>query len=420
MKINLGVYMSTEKKNNIFSVIKNGSITSVPGFYAAACHCGIKGSGKPDLCIIYTPHDTVCSGIFTVNKFMAAPVILTKEQLKKTRNIKAVVVNSGIANALTGKKGYENALKTVEIAGYCLELKKDNIVVASTGVTGKQLPMENIKKGIKKCAVSLSIEGGHSAAEAILTTDLKTKEIAVKIKTKGSRDIIIAGIAKGSGMIEPNMATLLSFITTNIGISPELLDSIILEEAESSFNSITIDGCQSTNDTLLVISNSESGIKINSKKDKYYNEFAEALSFVMKDLSKKLVLDGEGATKLIEINVINAKNKSDAKKLAYIVANSNLVKTAVFGKDLNLGRINAALGSADCDFNPDKVNIYITDVLIVKNGIIKDFDSKYTEKLMKQKEIKFTVDMNDGKDGFRVLTADLSFDYVRINALYRT
>jgi glutamate N-acetyltransferase/amino-acid N-acetyltransferase len=287
-------------------------------------------------------------------------------------------------------------------------------------VTGKQLPMENIKKGIKKCAVSLSIEGGHSAAEAILTTDLKTKEIAVKIKTKGSRDIIIAGIAKGSGMIEPNMATLLSFITTNIGISPELLDSIILEEAESSFNSITIDGCQSTNDTLLVISNSESGIKINSKKDKYYNEFAEALSFVMKDLSKKLVLDGEGATKLIEINVINAKNKSDAKKLAYIVANSNLVKTAVFGKDLNLGRINAALGSADCDFNPDKVNIYITDVLIVKNGIIKDFDSKYTEKLMKQKEIKFTVDMNDGKDGFRVLTADLSFDYVRINALYRT
>jgi glutamate N-acetyltransferase/amino-acid N-acetyltransferase len=412
--------MNTGEKNNFFNIIKNGSVTSVPGFYAAACHCGIKGSGKPDICIIYTPNETTCSGIFTVNKFMAAPVILTKEQLKKTRNIKAVVINSGIANALTGKKGYENALDTVKFAGDCLGLKKDHIVVASTGVTGKQLPMENIKKGIKECAEGLSKKGGHGAAVAILTTDLKTKEIALKIKTDGSRDIIIAGVAKGSGMIEPNMATLLSFITTNIDISPVILDSMILKEAESSFNSITIDGCQSTNDTLLIIANGKSGIKINSKKDKYYDVFLKALSFVMKDLSRKLVMDGEGATKLIEIKVINAKNKSDAKKLAYVVANSNLVKTAVFGKDLNMGRINAALGSAGCDFNPDKVDIYLSDILIVKNGIIEEFNSEHTEKLMKQKEIKFTVDMNEGKYGFKVLTADLSFDYVRINALYRT
>jgi glutamate N-acetyltransferase/amino-acid N-acetyltransferase len=412
--------MITDKKNNVFNIVRNGSITSVPGFYAAASHCGIKGSGKPDICIIYTPYDATCSGIFTVNKFMAAPVILTKEQLKKTRNIKAVVVNSGIANALTGRTGYENALDTVKFAGDCLGLKKDHVVVASTGVTGKQLPMENIKKGIKECAAGLSLKGGHSAAEAILTTDLKTKEIALKIKTDGSRDIMIAGMAKGSGMIEPNMATLLSFITTNIDISPVILDSMILKEAESSFNGITIDGCQSTNDTLIVMANGKSGIKVNSKKDKYYKIFLEALSFVMKDLSRKLVLDGEGATKLIEIEIINAKNKSDAKKLAYVVANSNLVKTAVFGKDLNLGRINAALGSADCDFNPDKVDVYISDILIVKKGIIEEFDNEYTEKLMKQKEIKFTIDMNEGQDGFKVLTADLSFDYVRINALYRT
>jgi glutamate N-acetyltransferase/amino-acid N-acetyltransferase len=168
------------------------------------------------------------------------------------------------------------------------------------------------------------------------------------------------------------------------------------------------------------MANGESSIKINSEKDKYYDVFSEALSFVMKDLSKKLVIDGEGATKLIEIDVIKAKNKNDAKKLAYIVANSNLVKTAVFGKDLNLGRINAALGSADCDFNPDKVDIYISDILIVKNGIIKEFDSGRTKKLMKQKEINFTIDMNEGKDRFKVLTADLSFDYIKINALYRT
>ncbi len=412
--------MDSEKKSNIFSIIKNGSITSVPGLYAAACHCGVKSSGKPDICVIYTPHDTTCSGIFTINKFMAAPVVLTKKKLKKTRNIKAIVVNSGIANALTGKQGYENAVKTVEIASNYLKVGKDNIIVASTGLTGKQLPVENIKKGIKECVSKLSSKGGHNAAEAILTTDLKTKETAVRIKIKGGKDIIIAGMAKGSGMIEPHMATLLSFIAANVNISSKLLDNILLEEACSSFNSITIDGCQSTNDTLVIISNYESGIKISSKKDKYYSEFVKALSFVMKDLAKKLVMDGEGATKLIEISVLNAKSKKDAKELAYVVANSNLFKTAMFGKDLNWGRINTALGSADCDFNPEKVDIYLSNTLIVKSGIKADFNSKYTEKLMKGKEIKFTVDMNCGKEGFKVLTTDLTFDYVRINALYRT
>lgn len=412
--------MNSGKKNGNFSIIKNGSITSVPGLYAAACHCGVKSSGKPDICVIYTPHDTNCSGIFTINKFMAAPVVLTKKKLKKTRNIKAIVVNSGIANALTGKQGYENAVKTVEIASNYLKVGKDNIIVASTGLTGKQLPVENIKKGIKECVSKLSSKGGHNAAEAILTTDLKTKETAVRIKIKGGKDIIIAGMAKGSGMIEPHMATLLSFIAANVNISSKLLDNILLEEACSSFNSITIDGCQSTNDTLVIISNYESGIKISSKKDKYYSEFVKALSFVMKDLAKKLVMDGEGATKLIEISVLNAKSKKDAKELAYVVANSNLFKTAMFGKDLNWGRINTALGSADCDFNPEKVDIYLSNTLIVKSGIKADFNSKYTEKLMKGKEIKFTVDMNCGKEGFKVLTTDLTFDYVRINALYRT
>jgi len=412
--------MDNDKKENIFSIINNGTITSVPGFYAAACHCGIKSSGKPDMCIIYTPHDTTCSGIFTVNKFMAAPVIFTKKQLKKTRNMKAVVVNSGNANALTGEQGYGNAVKTVEMASDYLKVGKDNIIVSSTGITGKQLPMDCIEKGIKECASKLSSDGGHSAAEAILTTDLKTKEIAVSIKVKDGEDIIIAGMAKGSGMIEPNMATLLSFVTANVNISKKLLDGILLEEAESSFNSITIDGCQSTNDMLVIISNYKSGIKISSKKDKYYVKFKKALSFVLKDLARKMVLDGEGATKLIEIDIINAKSKKDAKKLAYAVANSNLFKTAMFGKDLNWGRINTALGSTDCDFDPGKVSIYLSDTLIVKNGTGVEFDSKHTDKIMKEKEIKFTVDLNYGKEKFNVLTADLSFDYVKINALYKT
>lgn len=408
------------KQNIEFNIINNGTITSVPGFYAAACHCGVKGSGKPDMCIIYTPEGGTCSGVFTTNKFLAAPVIVTKEQLKKTRNIKAIVINSGIANACTGEMGYRNARKTIEITSQYLGVEKKNIIVSSTGVIGRQLPMDKIEEGVRQCACKLSGTDGHSAAEAILTTDLVAKEIAVSIKVEGGSDIIIGGIAKGSGMIEPNMATMLSFITTNVKIPKNLLDEILSDEVGRSFNSITVDGCQSTNDMVIVIANSKSNVEIKNKKDKYYKKFKNVLSLVMKDLAKKIVLDGEGATKLIELKVINAKNKVDAKKLALAVANSNLFKTAMFGQDLNWGRINVAMGSVDCDFDPEKVDIYIGDVLIVKNGMGVEFDRIYTEKLMKEKEVKFTVDLSYGKEEFSVLTTDMSFDYIKINALYHT
>jgi len=408
------------KQNIEFNIINNGTITSVPGFYAAACHCGIKSSEKPDMCIIYTPEDSTCSGVFTTNKFLAAPVIVTKEQLKKTRNVKAIVINSGIANACTGEMGYRNARKTIEIASQYLGVEKKNIIVSSTGVIGRQLPMDKIEEGIRQCACKISGTDGHGAAGAILTTDLVAKEIAVSIEVEGGSDIIIGGIAKGSGMIEPNMATMLSFITTNVKIPENLLDQILSDEVGRSFNSITVDGCQSTNDMVIVVANSKSNVEIKNKKDKYYKKFKNALSLVMKDLAKKIVLDGEGATKLIELKVINAKNKVDAKKLALAVANSNLFKAAMFGQDLNWGRINAAMGSVDCDFAPEKVDIYIGDVLIVKNGMGVEFDRIYTEKLMKEKEVKFTVDLSYGKEEFSVLTTDMSFDYIKINALYHT
>ncbi len=411
---------SYSKNNADFSIIDGGTITSVPGFYASACRCGLKGSGKQDICIIYTPEGSTCSGVFTTNKFLAAPVVVTKDQLKKNGNIKAIVVNSGIANACTGQPGYGDAIKTIEVAGQYLGIDKENILVSSTGVIGKQLPMDKIEEGIKQCSAKLSITGGHSAAEAILTTDLIAKEIAVSIKIEGGKDIVIGGIAKGSGMVEPHMATLLSFITTNVKIPKKLLDRILLEEAEGSFNSITIDGCQSTNDMIIVMANSESGVYLENEESKYYKEFKSAFSYVMKDLARKIVLDGEGATKLIEIKVVNAKSKVDAKKLAMGVANSNLFKTAMFGQDLNWGRINSALGSVNCDFNPEKVDIYISDVLIVKNGMGAEFESTYADKLMKEKEVKFKVDLNYGNEEFSVLTTDLSFDYVKINALYRT
>ncbi|GAG72226.1 unnamed protein product, partial [marine sediment metagenome] len=276
------------KQNIEFNIINNGTITSVPGFYAAACHCGVKGSGKPDMCIIYTPEGSTCSGVFTTNKFLAAPVIVTKEQLKKTRNIKVIVINSGIANACTGEMGYRNARKTIEIASQYLGVEKKNIIVSSTGVIGRQLPMDKIEEGIRQCACKLSGTDGHGAAEAILTTDLVAKEIAVSIKVEDGSDIIIGGIAKGSGMIEPNMATMLSFITTNVKIPKNLLDEILSDEVGRSFNSITVDGCQSTNDMVIVIANSKSNVEIKNKKDKYYKKFKNALSLVMKDLAKKI------------------------------------------------------------------------------------------------------------------------------------
>ncbi len=409
-----------DKKDDYFKIIKNGTITTVPGFYASACHCGIKNSMKPDICIIYTPEGSTCSGIFTTNKFMAAPVLITKEQLKKEGNIKAVVINSGIANACTGNTGYVNAKKTIDIAARYLGIGKENVIVSSTGITGKQLPMDKIEEGIKKCSDNLSSDGGHRAAEAILTTDLITKEIAVSINVKNGKNIIIGGTAKGSGMIEPNMATLLVFITTNAGISRSLLDKLLHEEADTSFNSITIDGCQSTNDMVIVMANSHSDINIKNKEDKYYKEFKDAFSYVMKDLAKKIVLDGEGATKLIKIKIINAEDISGAKKLALKVANSNLFKSAMFGQDLNWGRIYTALGSSDCNFDPDKVGIYIDDILIAENGEGVDFNKEETGKLMKKREIEFTIDLNYGNKNFEVLTADLSFDYIKINALYHT
>ncbi len=414
---------SKDSKNEDFNIIKKGTITTVPGVHASASHCGIKNSKKPDICIIYIPGGGNCSGIFTTNKFLAAPVIVTKEQLAKNRNIKAIVINSGIANACTGKEGYINSKRTIDIAASYLNISSENIIVASTGVIGKQLPMDRIEHGIKQCVPGLSTGDGHSAAEAILTTDTVTKEIAVSTGIKGDKKIIIGGIAKGSGMIEPNMATLLTFIATDAGVSEDLLGELLHEGAESSFNSITIDGCQSTNDMVVVIANSRSGIFIKDKKNKYYKKFRDAFSFVMKDLAKKIVLDGEGATKLIKIKIINSKNIISAKKLALKVANSNLFKSAMFGQDLNWGRINAALGSADsadCIFDTDKVDIYIEDVLIVRNGMGIDFDKVKTKRIMKEKEINFTINLNYGDKGFEVLTADLSFNYIKINGLYHT
>lgn len=412
--------MNKEKNNNFYKTLENGTITSVPGFFAGSTSCGLKNSGKHDICIIYTPETSVCSGVFTTNKFQAAPVILDRQKIQENCGIRAIVVNSGIANACTGKTGMENTVKTAKIASDIMGVKEHEVLVSSTGVIGKQLPMEKIENGIKKSYAALDPEGGSSAAEAILTTDLIKKEIAVKIDLGEGKEIIIGGIAKGSGMIEPNMATMLAFIGTDAKISKSLLDKALIDANQVSFNSISVDGCQSTNDMVIVMANGDSGIVIDEEKSDDHQKFVAGLIFVMKYLAKKIVMDGEGATKFIEIKISGASDELQAKKSALKIANSNLFKTAIFGQDLNWGRINAALGASGCEMDPDMVDISFGGEMIVKNGIGLAIKKDKGKKLLSKKEIKIAIDLKYGKGEWTVWTSDLSFDYIKINALYHS
>lgn len=412
--------MNKEKNNNFYKTLENGTITSVPGFFAGSTSCGLKNSGKHDICIIYTPETSVCSGVFTTNKFQAAPVILDRQKIQENCGIRAIVVNSGIANACTGKTGMENTVKTAKIASDIMGIKEHEVLVSSTGVIGKQLPMEKIENGIKKSYAALDPEGGSSAAEAILTTDLIKKEIAVKIDLGEGKEIIVGGIAKGSGMIEPNMATMLAFIGTDAKISKSLLDKALIDANQVSFNSISVDGCQSTNDMVIVMANGDSGIVIDEEKSDDHQKFVAGLIFVMKYLAKKIVMDGEGATKFIEIKISGASDELQAKKSALKIANSNLFKTAIFGQDLNWGRINAALGASGCEMDPDMVDISFGGEMIVKNGIGLAIKKDKGKKLLSKKEIKIAIDLKYGKGEWTVWTSDLSFDYIKINALYHS
>ena len=412
--------MKMDKDNNNYEILKDGTITSVPGFFAGSTNCGLKSSGKHDICIIHTPEGSVCSGVFTTNKFQAAPVILDRQKLQENCCIKAIIINSGIANACTGKTGMENAIKTAKIASDIMGIKEHEVLVSSTGVIGTQLPMDKIEDGIKKSFSALDPAGGSGAAKAILTTDLIKKEIAVKIGLTEGKEIIIGGIAKGSGMIEPNMATMLAFIGTDAKISKSLLDKALKDANQVSFNSISVDGCQSTNDMVIVMANGDSGIDMDEEIEENYKKFVIGLTHVMKYLAKKIVMDGEGATKFIEIKVSGANDELQAKASALKIANSNLFKTAIFGQDLNWGRINAALGASGCEMDPDIVDIYLGEEKIVEDGIGIDIEKDKGKKLLSKKEIRIAIDLKYGKGSWTVWTSDLSFDYIKINALYHS
>ena len=404
--------------------IIEGGITAPKGFLATGEHVGVK-KVKKDLAIIYSEKPALCSAVFTKNLVKAPPLWWCEKLVKEKQKIQAIVINSGNANACTGDRGYQDALAMADTLSECLNIKKESVLVTSTGVIGVYLPMDKIIPGIKETSKTLGSDekSAKRCAKAIMTTDTFRKEIAVEIDIKGKK-VKLAGIAKGSGMIHPNMATMLGFITTDINISQELLDKAFKENINDSFNMITVDGETSTNDMAVILANGLAENPIVDKEDEDYEKFKTALDYITKYLAKQIVKDGEGATKFLECQIFNAKSKEDARVLCKAILNSNLVKTAFFGNDANWGRILSAMGASGVDFDPNQVKISFKndtgEIKLFENGLPVEFDEDFAFKILKQEEIKILIDMNRGVESIIGWGCDLSFDYVKINAEYRT
>ena len=403
-------------------IIENGNVTSAKGFLAAGVKAGIKASGNYDMALVYSESPAVSAGAFTRNLVRAAPVTLSELHVKSD-NVQAIVVNSGNANACTGDEGYRNAESMCKLVAGRLNLQQNSVLVASTGIIGVQLPMEKINVGIDKVVDALSRDG-DLATKAIMTTDTTEKNIAVELEIQG-KTITIGGIAKGSGMIHPNMGTMLGFITTDIAIEKEILREAFLASVDESYNMVSVDGDTSTNDTAIVLANGQAGnVVIASKDDAGYVEFVEALRFVNQTLAKKIAEDGEGATKLIETNVFGAKTVEDARKVAKSVIGSSLVKTAILGGDANWGRILCAVGYSAADLVVDQIEIYVkggeAKVQIVAHGAGIEFDESVLSQIFSEKKVEIEIYLHNGSEVATAWGCDLSYDYVKINADYRT
>ena len=392
--------------------IRNGTITSPKGFFAGAAAAGIKYEGRQDLGILYSKRPCTVAGRFTKNKIKAAPVSWCQEIVKSGR-AQAVIVNSGCANACTGTQGMKDTKAMAQAAAMKLDISEDFVLVASTGVIGVKLPVDRIEAGAMM--MELSAQGGHELARAIMTTDTHPKEIAVAVPEHG---FTVAGIAKGAGMIHPDMATMLSFLTTDAKIDARLLDRLLGEAVDASLNMITVDGDTSTNDTVLILANGAGGaVKAGTKAAK---AFAEALSQVCIFLARSIAADGEGATRLIEVTVEGAKSLADARMAARTIVSSPLVKTAVHGCDPNWGRIVAALGRSGAEFNPKKVDLYLANMQLMSEGEPVPFDKKKASAAMGRDEVKVRVALNGGKHRATAWGCDLTAEYVAINAEYTT
>ncbi len=390
-------------------------VTAPKGFRAAGIACGIK-KRKKDLALIYSEVPAVAAGVFTTNRLQAAPVLVTKEHIRPG-TARAIIANSGNANCATGKKGFGDARRMASECAGLLGIQPREVLVASTGVIGRPLPMDTVTQGIGSVVRNLSSQGSRSAAEAILTTDHTVKETAVRFSV-GGHEISLGGIAKGSGMIAPEMATMLCFITTDAKIAGPVLKRILSQVTETTFNAVTIDGEMSTNDMVLILANGKAGNPAIQSGSAAYQKFSAGLERVMGELAKMMVRDGEGATKFVEIDVTGAKNKGDAKKIAHRIANSLLVKTMLHGADPNWGRIAACVGSSGVPVRMNRVEITIGTILVFLKGEPVEHSREELKQILRNPEIQIGVDLGEGKADFTAWTTDLSADYVKINSGY--
>lgn len=391
---------------------------TVPGFLANGVHVGIKTDRQKDLALIFSSTPAQAVGMFTTNAFKAAPVLVDMERIKSGM-AQAILVNSGNANAASGKEGHGDALAMSRAASNSLKIRDELVLVASTGIIGQRLPVKKIIGGMKGLVSGLRSEGIADAEEAIMTTDKFPKMFCRKALI-GTKEITLCGIAKGAGMIEPNMATMLAFMMTDADIEPSLLQGAFRRSVHQTFNAISVDGCMSTNDTVIMLANGVAGNKSIRRGTKECSQFKEMLFMTMDALSRAIVRDGEGATKVIEVTVQDAKSRSEARKAAYAIANSNLVKTAFFGSDPNWGRIISAVGSAGIVVSAEAVKVFFEDVPVFANGSgLKGYEKKLTE-IMARSSIRLRIYLGTGKQQFTLLASDLGYDYVKINAHYHT
>ena len=402
-----------------------GGVTAAKGFEAAGVEAGIKYKNRMDMALVYSQAPCKAAGTFTTNVVKAAPVKWDYKVVHESEYAQAVIINAGVANACTGAEGYGYCLDTAKAAAKAFNIPEESVLVASTGVIGMQLPMNKILAGVDLLAEAKgeSLEHGTLASKAIMTTDTVNKEIAVEFEV-GGKTVTIGGMCKGSGMIHPNMCTMLGFVTTDVNISKELLLKALQEDVKDTYNMVSVDGDTSTNDTVLLLANGMAGNAEITEENDDYKAFCEALNVVNTFLARKIAGDGEGATALFEVKVVNAASKEDAVILSKSVVTSSLTKAAIYGHDANWGRILCALGYSGVQFDPEKVDLYFESAAgklkIIENGVSTGYSEEVATKILSEEEVTAIADMKMGPYSATAWGCDLTYDYVKINADYRS
>ena len=405
--------------------IITGGVTAAKGFQAASTAAGIKYQGRTDMAMVYSEKPCVAAGTFTTNIVKAAPVKWDQDIVYNHPSAQVIICNSGIANACTGEEGFGYCRATAKAAAETLNVDENSVLVASTGVIGMQLPIEKLSAGVKAMAPKLqgTLEAGNDAAKAIMTTDTKEKEVAVEIEV-GGKNVTIGGMCKGSGMIHPNMCTMLGFVTTDACISKKLLQEALSEDVKDTYNMVSVDGDTSTNDTVLLLANGMAENPEINEKNEDYQKFYEALNYINTTLAKKIAGDGEGATALFEVKIIGAESKEQAVTLSKSIVTSSLTKAAIYGHDANWGRILCAMGYSGAQFDPEKVDLYFESkagkIQIIENGVAVNYSEEEATKILSEDAVTAIADVKMGDCTATAWGCDLTYDYIKINADYRS